>query len=201
MKIIINRCTSDYRNFSELQLFEQTLVRIYNFLIDFFRNHFEYCKEKWNLLQTEMDDCSIKSDQISLLTFSAIAISIITALLIGTISVICLIIFGTLCCSCLLIFLFIFIFICGPCFWCCVKTRVKMQRKREKDELLQGLLEQKTNVEIDGEKDGSAFAKMSDLSFFNLNYEDYKIERDIGTGGSGALCFEAIEKRVLLFSF
>ena len=66
-----------------------------------------------------------------------------------------------------------------PSFYCCLKFSIKKQRKKDKDELLKGLLEnQKESVEMD-ESLNNGLEKI-DLSFFNVDYNDYKIEKDIG---------------------
>lgn len=77
-----------------------------------------------------------------------------------------------------------------PCFLCCVKKRVKQQVNRQKEELLEGLLKQDQK-----ELETSPDILNVDVSSFNLDYNDFKIEKEISAGGSGALCFQAIHKK------
>jgi len=69
-----------------------------------------------------------------------------------------------------------------PCISFCVKRRVKKQRSIEKQRLLQGLLEDKEmeNVEIQENNQNNNLLEKVDLSIFNLNYDDYKIDKEIG---------------------
>jgi len=68
-----------------------------------------------------------------------------------------------------------------PCFTICVKSRVKKQRNLEKQRLLQGLLEDKEMESVDNnENNENNLLEKVDMSIFNLNFEDYKIDKDIG---------------------
>ena len=70
-----------------------------------------------------------------------------------------------------------------PCLYVFVRRGVKKQRNIEKQRLLQGLLEDKELGNVDTttneEKNISPLDKI-DISLFNLNFDDYKIEKDIG---------------------
>ena len=67
-----------------------------------------------------------------------------------------------------------------PCVYLFLKFGIRRQRKKDKDELLKGLLEQGQNSQELKNDENDQFFEKIDLSFFNLDFNDFKIEKDIG---------------------
>ena len=196
--IMLNRCDEGYSNWSDLSPNQQWTVEVLDFVAPIMNTLakvlFIFKMPTLTAVEKKREDCAIQTDYLTewelnfnvwrnyLLAGAAVILLGIGLflLIVIVILVISLCSFLICCCGTTIGMIVISIF---PCFSFCVKRRVKKQRIIEKQRLLQGLLEDK---EMDGiiddnenKEQKNPFEKI-DISILNLNFEDYKIEKEIG---------------------
>lgn len=79
-----------------------------------------------------------------------------------------------------------------------VRAKVSKFSKHQKEELLQRLLNGDDSSINGNDKSKNDELFKYDLTFFNLNFNDFKLKTDIPAGGSGCVCFDAIDKNVCI---